>query len=90
MFGGLSGSFVELPKLDFNLTGMGDFLQLPLLIDAIRSVVNAQMANLCVLPNSIILPLVPDLNITKLYVPVPDVSECFRVYIKFLFRVFCE
>ncbi|KAI6201967.1 Extended synaptotagmin-2 [Aphelenchoides besseyi] len=72
MIAGISGSFVELPKFDFNLTGMGDFLQLPLLITAIRSVINAQMANLCVLPNSIVVPLVPDVNVTRLYVPLPD------------------
>ncbi|CAD5213567.1 unnamed protein product [Bursaphelenchus okinawaensis] len=72
MIGGFSASFVELPKFDFNLTGMGDFLQLPLLIDAIRSIINAQMANLCVLPNSIVIPLVPNVNVTKLNVHIPD------------------
>ncbi|CAD5220105.1 unnamed protein product [Bursaphelenchus xylophilus] len=72
MIGGFSASFVELPKFDFNLTGMGDFLQLPLLMDAIRSIINAQMANLCVLPNSIVIPLVPNVDVNKLNVPIPD------------------
>lgn len=57
---------------------MGDFLQLPLLNDAIRSVINAQLANLCVLPNTMIIPLVPDINLTKLFVPLPDVSPTFK------------
>jgi Ca2+-dependent lipid-binding protein len=72
MVGGISGSFIELPKIDFNLTGMGEFVQLPGLIDAIRSVVNAQIANLCVLPNKIVVPLAPNVDITKLYFPEPD------------------
>lgn len=38
MIAAMAASFVELPRFDFNLTGMGDFLQLPLLSDAIRSV----------------------------------------------------
>ncbi|KAE9556463.1 hypothetical protein FO519_000348 [Halicephalobus sp. NKZ332] len=72
MIGGISGSFIELPKFDFNLTGMGEFIQLPGLIDAIRSVVNSQIANLCVLPNKIVVPLAPAVDITKLYFPEPD------------------
>ncbi|KAH7731441.1 C2 domain-containing protein [Aphelenchoides avenae] len=72
MIGGISGSFIELPKFDFNLTGMGEFVQLPGLISAIRSVINAQVANLCVLPNKIVVPLAPDVDVTKLYFPEPD------------------
>lgn len=72
MVAALNASFVELPKFDFNLTGMGDFLQLPLLNDAIRSVINAQMANMAVLPNSMVIPLVPDVNINRLFIPLPD------------------
>jgi Ca2+-dependent lipid-binding protein len=48
------------------------FLQLPLLNDAIRSIINAQMANMCVLPNSMVIPLVPEVNINRLFVPLPD------------------
>lgn len=77
MIGGISGSFIELPKFDFNLTGMGEFVQLPGLIDAIRSVVNSQIANLCVLPNKIVVPLAPHVDVTKLYFPEPDVSFFF-------------
>uniref|UniRef100_A0A915DBB7 SMP-LTD domain-containing protein n=1 Tax=Ditylenchus dipsaci TaxID=166011 RepID=A0A915DBB7_9BILA len=72
MIGGISGSFMELPKFDFNLTGMGEFVQLPGLIDAIRSVMNAQIANLFVLPNKMVIPLVPNVDITKLYFPELD------------------
>lgn len=74
MIGGISGSFIELPKFDFNLTGMGEFVQLPGLINAIRSVINAQTSNICVLPNKIVVPLVPGVDVTKLYFPEPDVS----------------
>uniref|UniRef100_A0A1I7TEW1 FTH domain-containing protein n=2 Tax=Caenorhabditis tropicalis TaxID=1561998 RepID=A0A1I7TEW1_9PELO len=61
-----------MPKMDFNLTGMGEMVELPGLIDAIRSVINSQIAALCVLPNEIVVPLAPDVDVTKLYFPEPD------------------
>ncbi|KAK6025634.1 C2 domain protein [Ostertagia ostertagi] len=42
MVGGVSGSFLEMPKIDFNLTGMGEMVELPGLMNAIRSVMNSQ------------------------------------------------
>ncbi|KAK0419418.1 hypothetical protein QR680_014133 [Steinernema hermaphroditum] len=72
MIGGISASFIEMPKFDFNLTGMGEFAQLPGLITAIRSIVNSQVAALCVLPNKIVVPLAPNVDVTKLYFPEPD------------------
>ncbi|CAP35095.2 Protein CBR-ESYT-2 [Caenorhabditis briggsae] len=72
MVGGVSGTFLEMPKMDFNLTGMGEMVELPGLIDAIRSVINSQIAALCVLPNEIVVPLAPDVDVTKLYFPEPD------------------
>lgn len=73
MIGGISGSFIEMPKYDFDFTGMGEFVQLPGLINAIRSVIDVQIANLCVLPNSIVVSLAPNVDITKLHFPEPDV-----------------
>lgn len=78
MIGGISGAFIELPKFDFNFTGMGEFVQLPGLINAIRSVINAQIVNLCVLPNTIVVPLAPHVDVTKLYFPEPDVRTFFN------------
>ncbi|VDK57177.1 unnamed protein product [Cylicostephanus goldi] len=43
MIGGVSGSFLEMPKIDFNLTGMGEMVELPGLMNAIRSVINSQV-----------------------------------------------
>ncbi|KHJ90737.1 hypothetical protein OESDEN_09410 [Oesophagostomum dentatum] len=43
MVGGVSGSFLEMPKIDFNLTGMGEFIELPGLMNALRSIVNSQV-----------------------------------------------
>jgi Ca2+-dependent lipid-binding protein len=70
----MSGSFIELPKFDFILTGIGEFIQLPGLIDAIRSIINLQIANLAVLPNKIIFQLSPNIDICQLYFPEPDVK----------------
>ncbi|CAJ0599487.1 unnamed protein product [Cylicocyclus nassatus] len=72
MIGGVSGSFLEMPKIDFNLTGMGEMVELPGLMNAIRSVINSQVAALCVLPNEIVVPLAPNVDVTKLFFPEPD------------------
>ncbi|CAD6188572.1 unnamed protein product [Caenorhabditis auriculariae] len=72
MVGGVSASFLEMPKMDFNLTGMGEMVELPGLMDAIKSVINSQIAALAVLPNEIVVPLAPNVDVTKLYFPEPD------------------
>ncbi|KAJ1372931.1 hypothetical protein KIN20_035243 [Parelaphostrongylus tenuis] len=72
MVGGVAGSFLEMPKIDFSLTGMGEMVELPGLMNAIRSVVNSQVAAICVLPNEIIVPLAPNVDVTKLFLPEPD------------------
>uniref|UniRef100_A0A914RU67 C2 domain-containing protein n=1 Tax=Parascaris equorum TaxID=6256 RepID=A0A914RU67_PAREQ len=89
MVGGVAGYFLEMPKIDFNLTGMGEMVELPGLMNAIRTIVNAQVAyltlfyfllkfggspvsTLCVLPNEIVVPLAPNVDVTKLYFPEPD------------------
>ncbi|VDN57233.1 unnamed protein product [Dracunculus medinensis] len=72
MIGGISASFLEQPTIDFNLTGLGELVELPGLMNAIRSVVNAQVANICVLPNEIVVSLAPNVDVTKLYFPEPD------------------
>lgn len=72
MIGGVTGFFLETPKIDFNLTGMGEMVELPGLLNAIRSIVNAQVSNICVLPNEIVIPLAPNVDVTKLYFPEPD------------------
>ncbi|PAV87276.1 hypothetical protein WR25_01388 isoform B [Diploscapter pachys] len=72
MIGGVSGSFLEMPKFDFNLTGMGEFVELPGLMNAIRSVIDSQVAAMAVLPNEIVVPLAPNVDVTQLYFPEPD------------------
>ncbi|CAJ0931463.1 unnamed protein product, partial [Mesorhabditis belari] len=72
MIGGISASFLEMPKIDFNLTGMGEFVELPGLMNAIRSVLNSQVAAFAVLPNEIVVPLAPNVDVTRLFFPEPD------------------
>uniref|UniRef100_A0A0R3RWY1 C2 domain-containing protein n=1 Tax=Elaeophora elaphi TaxID=1147741 RepID=A0A0R3RWY1_9BILA len=72
MVGGVSGFFLEKPKIDFNLTGMGEFVELPGLLNAIRAIIDSQVTALCVLPNEIVVPLAPNIDITKLHLPEPD------------------
>ncbi len=56
-------------------------VELPGLMNAIRSIVNTQVANICVLPNEIVVPLAPNVDVTRLYFPEPDVSYIFIKYI---------
>ncbi|GMR42149.1 hypothetical protein PMAYCL1PPCAC_12344 [Pristionchus mayeri] len=72
MVGGVSGTFLEMPKVDFNLTGMGEMVELPGLMSAIRTVVNSQISALCVVPNEIVVPLAPDVDVTQLFFPEPN------------------
>uniref|UniRef100_A0A1I7W1K8 C2 domain-containing protein n=1 Tax=Loa loa TaxID=7209 RepID=A0A1I7W1K8_LOALO len=72
MVGGVSGFFLEKPKIDFNLTGMGEFVELPGLLNAIRAIIDSQVSALCVLPNEIVIPLAPNVDITRLHLPEPD------------------
>ncbi|VDK79854.1 unnamed protein product [Onchocerca ochengi] len=72
MVGSVSGFFLEKPKIDFNLTGMGEFVELPGLLNAIRAVIDSQVSALCVLPNEIVVPLAPNIDITRLHLPEPD------------------
>ena len=81
----------SLQKIDFNLTGMGEFVELPGLMTAIRSVMNSQVREdcrdrengeslkvgaMCVIPNEIVVPLAPDVDVTQLFFPEPNVSPC--------------
>ncbi|KAK6034451.1 C2 domain protein [Cooperia oncophora] len=69
---GFTGGMNCIQKIDFNLTGMGEMVELPGLMNAIRSVMNSQVAALCVLPNEIVVPLAPNIDVTKLFFPEPD------------------
>ncbi|MCP9258736.1 Extended synaptotagmin-2 [Dirofilaria immitis] len=74
MVGGVSGFFWKnrFQKIDFNLTGMGEFVELPGLLNAIRAIIDSQVSALCVLPNEIVVPLAPNIDITRLHLPEPD------------------
>ncbi|CDW57006.1 ATP bind 1 and RrnaAD and FPL and C2 domain conta ining protein [Trichuris trichiura] len=47
---------------DFKMTGLGEFMDMPGLTRALKFVVNSQIANLCVLPNEIVIPVVPNID----------------------------
>ncbi|VDK56120.1 unnamed protein product [Gongylonema pulchrum] len=54
------------------MTGMGEFVELPGLLNAIRAIIDTQVSSLCVLPNEIVVSLAPDVDVTQLYFPEPD------------------
>jgi Ca2+-dependent lipid-binding protein len=72
MVGGVTAFFLDDPKIDFNLTGLGEMVELPGLMGAIRSVVTSQVRAICVLPNEIVIPLTTETDIAKLHFPEPD------------------
>ncbi|CEF67861.1 Hypothetical protein SRAE_2000252300 [Strongyloides ratti] len=65
IIGGVSVSFIELPTFDFNLTEMFEIVNLPQLNNAIRTIVNQQLRDMCVLPNKIFVPFVSDVDMTS-------------------------
>lgn len=102
-----NGSIDKFEKVDFNLTGMGEMVELPGLMNILRQVINSQVRHcsflavskimllselsrlitvvndmnefiqisaLCVVPNEIVVPLAPDVDVTQLFFPEPNVS----------------
>uniref|UniRef100_A0A915HL66 C2 domain-containing protein n=1 Tax=Romanomermis culicivorax TaxID=13658 RepID=A0A915HL66_ROMCU len=72
MIGGVTAFFLDVPTIDFDLTGLGEFVELPLLITTVRNVINTQVSSICVLPNEIVIPLTTETNIVNLYFQEPD------------------
>lgn len=72
LVGGVCMFFLDEPHIDFDLTGLGEFVELPGLIGAVRNVVKMIVSSICVLPNEIVVPLVRDLDIVKLRFPEQD------------------
>ena len=72
MVGGVTAFFLDDPTIDFNLTGMGEMVEIPGLMGAIRSVVTTQVRSICVLPNEIVVPLTAETDVAALHFPAPD------------------
>ena len=68
LVGGLKLSFLNEPKINFDLDGIAKLLDLPGVSNIIRKIIANQVSQVCVLPNSLFVPLVD---------PMPEeVSKC--------------
>ncbi|KRY89878.1 Protein CLEC16A [Trichinella pseudospiralis] len=71
-FGGFVIFFLNEPAFDFDLTGAGELVEMPGLMKAMRSVISSQLANICVLPNEIVIPVVPETEMCDLNMSEPQ------------------
>lgn len=72
MVGGVTAFFLDDPVIDFNLTGLGEMVEVPGLMGAIRSVVTTQVRAIAVLPNEIVVPLTAETDVARLHFSEPD------------------
>ena len=57
-FASIAISFVDVPDIDFCLTGIGHICELPLLNNVLHDTIDQIISSICVLPNKIIVPLI--------------------------------
>ncbi|KAI3370182.1 hypothetical protein L3Q82_024968 [Scortum barcoo] len=69
--GAVTMFFIQRPKLDINWTGLADFLDIPGLNVMSDSMIMDAIASFLVLPNRLVVPLVPGLHVAQLRSPLP-------------------
>ncbi|XP_066288059.1 extended synaptotagmin-2-like isoform X2 [Branchiostoma lanceolatum] len=71
LVGGITVFFLNRPDINFNLSNIGEVLNFPGLSSLLKGVVADQVAAFMVLPNRFPIPLVPDLDVSRLRYPMP-------------------
>ncbi|KAK5614739.1 hypothetical protein CRENBAI_018701 [Crenichthys baileyi] len=69
--GAVTMFFIRRPKLDINWTGLTNLLDIPGLNVMSDSMIMDAIASFLVLPNRLVVPLVPDLHVAQLRCPLP-------------------
>lgn len=69
--GAVTMFFIQRPKLDINWTGMTNLLDIPGLNVMSDSMIMDAIASFLVLPNRLVVPLVPGLHVAQLRSPLP-------------------
>ncbi|KAM9813857.1 extended synaptotagmin-1-like [Neosynchiropus ocellatus] len=69
--GAVTMFFIRRPKLDINWTGLTNLLDVPGLNVMSDSMIMDAIASFLVLPNRLVVPLVPDLHVAQLRSPLP-------------------
>ncbi|KAK7915945.1 hypothetical protein WMY93_011706 [Mugilogobius chulae] len=69
--GAVSMFFIQRPKLDINWTGLTNLLDIPGLNVMSDSMIMDAIASFLVLPNRLVVPLVPGLHVAQLRSPLP-------------------
>ena len=72
LVGGVRLSFIEEPHINFDLEGVASLIDLPGVSTLIKKVIASQVSQLCVLPNSISIPLSEEAKKPSSPVKVPS------------------
>uniref|UniRef100_A0A3B5QSP3 Extended synaptotagmin 1 n=1 Tax=Xiphophorus maculatus TaxID=8083 RepID=A0A3B5QSP3_XIPMA len=75
--GAVTMFFIRRPKLDINWTGLTNLLDIPGLNVMSDSMIMDAIASFLVLPNRLVVPLVPGLHVAQLRCPLPRVKPRF-------------
>jgi len=70
--GAIGISFVHDPMLDFNMTNLGNFLDLPGIDSLLRRSLIESIRDMMVYPQKLIFPLLPDVDVSLLKFPLPE------------------
>jgi Ca2+-dependent lipid-binding protein len=86
-FGAVAISFTEVPKIDFNLTGIANIVELPFLSDILHNTIGRIVADMFVLPKKFMVPMIPVENmslyqLTPMEIMHPFAKGCIFIHIK--------
>lgn len=84
LVGGLQIFFLNNPRVDFNLVGVIDLLDMPGLSDILKRVVIEQIGNIMVLPNKLPITLNDTVSPIEVKMPEPEVSPFASIALIFL------
>uniref|UniRef100_A0A3P9MIL0 Extended synaptotagmin-like protein 1b n=1 Tax=Oryzias latipes TaxID=8090 RepID=A0A3P9MIL0_ORYLA len=73
--GAVTMFFIRRPKLDINWTGLTNLFDIPGVNAKSDSMIMDAIASFLVLPNRLVVPLVPDLHLAQLRCPLPRVKS---------------
>ncbi|XP_037922299.1 extended synaptotagmin-2 isoform X1 [Hermetia illucens] len=79
LVGGLQIFFLNNPRVDFNLVGVIDLLDMPGLSDILKRVVIEQIGNIMVLPNK--LPITLNDTVSPIEVKMPEPEGVLRIHV---------
>lgn len=88
--GSAAVSFTEMPLIEFNLTGIGNIVEIPGIYKILRDTIDTIVGDQFVLPSKFIVPLIPDEimtdhNLSPMDLMHPFPKGCIFVHIKYAY-----